>query len=89
MKIVMLSQEYCAPCRQLEPHLKAAAAQLGYEVEKIDIAQEWDTYSQLGVEYTPTVFVVEDDVYTRLQTTDPRVQKPNALAIKVELEQYV
>jgi hypothetical protein len=33
--------------------------------------------------------VVGDVLVARLQTTDPKVQKPNALAIKAELEQYL
>lgn len=91
----MFSQTTCGPCRQLEPHLAAAAAQLGYSVEvvkldKVDNAS--DLINQYGIKHTPTVVVDHDDElggFTYLATTDPHVQAPNALAIKAELEQYV
>lgn len=95
MKIVMFSQTTCGPCRQLKPHLEAAAKQLGYDVEVRNIDTDKDTqWSRYNVEYTPTVFVIDEDnpyetVITKLQTTDPKVQAPNALAIKAELEQHV
>jgi thiol-disulfide isomerase/thioredoxin len=91
MKIVMFSQQGCAPCRHLEPHLAAAATQLGYSVEVVDIAAEGSNWSRYKLKHTPTVFVLEDDgaVIAELQTTNPKVQAPNALAIKAELEQHV
>jgi thiol-disulfide isomerase/thioredoxin len=95
MKIVMFSQTTCGPCRQLKPHLEAAAKQLGYDVEVRNIDSDKDTqWSRYNVKYTPTVFVIDeenpvDTVVARLQTTDPYVQAPNALAIKAELEQHV
>lgn len=92
MKIVMFSQTWCGPCKQLKPHLEAAAKQLGYDVEVRNIDTDGDTqWSRYDVQYTPTVFVLEDDdtVVARLETTDPKIQAPNAFAIKAELEQYV
>lgn len=93
MKIVMFSQTFCAPCRQLKPHLDAAAKQLGYEVEVWNIAEDgsnWNLCQEYGVTYTPTVLIVHDDGgFERLATTDPKIQPPNALAIKSELEQYL
>lgn len=92
MKIVMFSQTWCGPCRQLKPALEAAAKQLGYDVDIRNIDTDKDTqWSRYNIEYTPTVFVLEDDgkVIARLETTDPHVQAPNPLAIKAELEQYV
>ena len=92
MKIVMFSQTWCGPCKQLKPHLEAAAKQLGYEVEVRNIDTDDNTdWSRYGIEHTPTVFVLEDNgaVIARLETTDPLTHKPNAIAIKQELEQYV
>ncbi len=91
MKIVMFSQTWCGPCRQLKPHLEAAAKQLGYDVEIRNIDDGGTNWSRYDLSHTPTVFVLNNDdtVVARLQTTDPLVQSPNALAIKAELEQYV
>lgn len=92
MKIVMFSQTFCGPCRQLKPHLEAAAKQLGYEVEIRNIDTDKNTqWSRYDIQHTPTVFVLEDNgkIVARLETTNPLVQPPNALAIKAELEQYV
>jgi thiol-disulfide isomerase/thioredoxin len=93
MKIVMFSQTTCGPCKQLKPHLEAAAKQLGYEVEVWNVDDNWPLCQEWRVTYTPTVMVIDrvvgDVLVARLQTTDPKVQKPNALAIKAELEQYL
>jgi thioredoxin-like negative regulator of GroEL len=90
MKIVMFSQTTCGPCRQLLPHLKAATQQLGYDVEIWTVDDNWPLCQQYGVTYTPTVIVLHDnDTFTRLETTDPKQQPPNAFAIKAELEQHV
>jgi thiol-disulfide isomerase/thioredoxin len=92
MKIIMFSQTWCAPCKQLKPHLEAAAEQLGYDVEVIQL-DKVDNAGKLitdySIDYTPTVFFIGDGFEERLNTTDPHIQKPNALAIKSELEQYV
>lgn len=95
MRIVMFSQTFCGPCRRLKPHLEAAAKQLGYDVEIRNIDTDKDTqWSRYNVSYTPTVFIIDEDnpyetVIARLESTDPKVQIPDALAIKLELEQYV
>lgn len=91
MKIVMFSQTTCGPCRQLKPHLKAAAKQLGYDIEIRNIDDGNTNWSRYDLSYTPTVFVLSDDdsVVVKLETTDPKKHTPNALAIKSELEQYV
>jgi thiol-disulfide isomerase/thioredoxin len=95
MKVVMFSQTFCGPCRQLKPHLEAATKQLGIELQIRNIDTDTDTqWSRYNVEYTPTVFVIDEynpyeTVVARLQTTDPKAHTPNALAIKSELEQYV
>jgi thiol-disulfide isomerase/thioredoxin len=95
MKIVMFSQTWCGPCKQLKPHLEAAARQLGYDIEIRNIDVDEDTeWSRYNVKYTPTVFVIDEDnpidvVVAKLKTTDPKIQAPNAVQIKMELEQYV
>jgi thiol-disulfide isomerase/thioredoxin len=95
MKIVMFSQTWCGPCRQLKPHLEAAAKQLGYDVnvvelDKVDNADE--LIDEYNIGYTPTVIIEHDDALggvSYLATTNPHIGPPNALAIKAELEQYV
>lgn len=95
MKIIMFSQTWCGPCRQLKPHLEAAAKQLGYDVEVIDLDKVDNAdklITEYGIDYTPTVIVEHEDALggvSYLATTDPHIQTPNALAIKSELEQYV
>lgn len=94
MKIVMFSQTTCGPCRQLKPFLQAAAQQLGYDVEiiELDNLENGDSYVlAYDIEYTPTVVIFDDEdvVIAKLETTDSRKRPPHALAIKAELEQYV
>lgn len=93
MKIIMFSQTWCGPCRQLKPHLEAAAKQLGYEIQTIEL-DKVDNANELVKEYTishtPTVFLTDDDGFeVRLVTTDPTIQRPSALDIKTELELYI
>jgi thiol-disulfide isomerase/thioredoxin len=93
-KLVMFSQTFCGPCRQLKPHLEAAAEQLGYELEIRNIDTDKDTqWSRYNVQYTPTVFLIDEEnpyetVIAQLKSTDPKIQPPNVFKIKEELESY-
>ena len=86
MNLVMFSQTTCGPCRQLRPHLEAAAKIAGLVLEIWNVDDNWPLCQKYGVVRTPTVFVMDDDliVVAKLESTEPGVT-PNALNIADEL----
>jgi thiol-disulfide isomerase/thioredoxin len=96
MKVVMFSQTTCGPCRQLKPHLLAAANRQQLELEVWEVDKNWPLCQEYNVTYTPTCFVMDEDnkVVKRLVSTDPRrplaegEQLFFALDIEAELKPY-
>lgn len=101
MKLLLFSQTFCAPCRQLKPVLTVAAHFAGVEIEEIMLddpsrteKENWALAQKYGVTYTPTVFAVGPHGWQRLESTDPKRElEPDeglfvAETIQQEIELY-
>jgi thioredoxin 1 len=59
-KIMDFYADWCAPCKSLEPHLKAAEIR-GVVIERINVETEKETARLFGVSTLPTLLFFTDD----------------------------
>lgn len=58
-KVVIFTQSFCQPCKQLKPHLATACEKLDIELEEWDVEHNWDLAEEFNVLSTPTVIVMD------------------------------
>jgi thiol-disulfide isomerase/thioredoxin len=58
--ILDFSAEWCGPCRDLAPRLKAAADRVGLKVGRVDVDEEPELKERFDVVAFPTVLLLRD-----------------------------
>lgn len=87
IRLVMFTQSFCIPCKQLKPQVTTAIEHLSeyrISLEEWDVENNWNLAKQYNVKSTPTLIIVDDNNNELYRFTSKKV-----LGIINEIKSYV